>query len=260
MAFITRITAFIVLAALLFLTASCADKRYKVNFPKEDNGCGFFEDLLGRNDEGVRGSGDKSVFKASYLVAQLEYYGYLFKDDRKIIVTTFVDLNNLNRTSKFGRTLAEETLSELHKRGFKVADIRETGTIQMSENFGEIFLSRGPIRQDTFTKDVTPASHQPEAAPKSKKSKKSKKRSKTTETYQPAHTIKRNYPDTIILAGTYEVGRCDVFVNARVIDPVKSEVVAIASYRLHLTKDLRYYLDHPDELKNEKDGVQIRQR
>ncbi|MEO5358430.1 MAG: FlgO family outer membrane protein [Nitrospirae bacterium YQR-1] len=250
MALIIRILIFLSFALLFLLPVSCADGRYKVRIPKNEERCGFINNLFGRNDEGVRESGDKSVFKAAYLVAQLEYYGYLYKDDRKIIVTTFVDLNNLNRTTKFGRILAEDTSSELHKRGFKVADVRETGTIQMAENFGEFFLSRGPVRKDTYTKDVLP---QPS---KKKSSKKTKKKSSD----KPQDPARKSYPDTLVLAGTYEVGPCDVFINARIIDPGKSEVLAAASYRLHLTNDLRYLLSHPDELKDSNSGVQIRQR
>ncbi|MBI4667134.1 MAG: hypothetical protein HY751_12085 [Nitrospinae bacterium] len=62
--------------------------------------------------------------------------------NQPIIVTTFVDLNNLNKTSVFGRVIAERLLNELHLAGFTVSEIRKGRDIFFREEMGEMILSR----------------------------------------------------------------------------------------------------------------------
>jgi hypothetical protein len=57
-------------------------------------------------------------------------------------VATFVDLNNLYRTSPFGRYLAEQLMGELQRAGFKVVEVRKTESILIKERYGEYSLSR----------------------------------------------------------------------------------------------------------------------
>ncbi len=59
-----------------------------------------------------------------------------------IAVATFVDLNNLYRTSPFGRYLAEQLMGELQRAGFNVVEIRKTESIMIKKKFGEYGLSR----------------------------------------------------------------------------------------------------------------------
>ncbi|MGK7344815.1 MAG: FlgO family outer membrane protein [Candidatus Nitrospinota bacterium M3_3B_026] len=62
--------------------------------------------------------------------------------DQPIVVTTFVDLNNLARSSVFGRVLAEKLLTELHLAGFTVSEIRKGRDIFIRKELGELILSR----------------------------------------------------------------------------------------------------------------------
>ena len=57
-------------------------------------------------------------------------------------VATFVDLNNLYRTSPLGRYLAEQLMGELQRAGFKVVEVRKTESILIKERYGEYSLSR----------------------------------------------------------------------------------------------------------------------
>jgi len=59
-----------------------------------------------------------------------------------IAVTTFVDLNDLYRTSPFGRYIAEGLMGELQRSGLMVTEIRKTESILIKERFGEYSLSR----------------------------------------------------------------------------------------------------------------------
>ena len=62
--------------------------------------------------------------------------------NQPIVVTTFVDLNNLSKSSIFGRVLAEQLLNELHQAGFTVAELRKGKDIFIREELGELILSR----------------------------------------------------------------------------------------------------------------------
>jgi len=58
-----------------------------------------------------------------------------------IILTSFVNLNNLERTSTFGRVLSESMFNELHIRHFKVTDFRGQDAVSVNAN-GEFHITR----------------------------------------------------------------------------------------------------------------------
>lgn len=59
-----------------------------------------------------------------------------------IAVASFVDLNNLTRTSSFGRYLSEQLMTEFQQEGYRVIDIRKSTSITIQEKRGEYGLSR----------------------------------------------------------------------------------------------------------------------
>ncbi|MFO0795086.1 MAG: FlgO family outer membrane protein [Candidatus Brocadiaceae bacterium] len=60
-----------------------------------------------------------------------------------ILVASFVDINNLNKSTIFGRMFAEHVSSRLSQRGYKVIDMRlRTESVFMEECKGEFLLSR----------------------------------------------------------------------------------------------------------------------
>lgn len=61
----------------------------------------------------------------------------------EILPASFVNMNNLDETSSFGRFLAEQFYYELNQRGLKVRDYRNQGAnIRLREGDGEFYLSR----------------------------------------------------------------------------------------------------------------------
>jgi TolB-like protein len=62
--------------------------------------------------------------------------------DSAVAVATFVDLNNLYRTSPFGRYLAEQLMGELQRAGYRVLEVRKTDSMMIGERFGEYSMSR----------------------------------------------------------------------------------------------------------------------
>ena len=63
------------------------------------------------------------------------------KEPTSIILTSFVNLNELERTSTFGRVLSESMFNELHIRHFKVTDFRGQDAVSVNAN-GEFHITR----------------------------------------------------------------------------------------------------------------------
>jgi TolB-like protein len=62
--------------------------------------------------------------------------------DMPLLVTTFVDNNDLTRTSKFGRAMQEHISSRLVQLGYTVKEIKFTGNLLIEPRSGESILSR----------------------------------------------------------------------------------------------------------------------
>jgi TolB-like protein len=62
--------------------------------------------------------------------------------DMPIMVTTFVDNNDLNKTSKLGRLLQEHIASKIVQLGYTVREIKLANTIRIEPKSGETILSR----------------------------------------------------------------------------------------------------------------------
>jgi len=77
-------------------------------------------------------------------------------EGRRIAVLPFVDMNDLQVVSDFGRLVGEELASALHFRHFHLAEIRSDDQLLMARGVGELFLARtGPERgQDQLEKEV----------------------------------------------------------------------------------------------------------
>lgn len=63
-------------------------------------------------------------------------------EDKTVAITTFVDLNNLDSSSAFGRFIAKRLSMELHKLGFNVRELRQRKSIEFKIHKGEFSLTR----------------------------------------------------------------------------------------------------------------------
>lgn len=64
-----------------------------------------------------------------------------FNTNRPVIITSFVKLNNLKKTTEFGRLVSESLINELSNRNFNVIEFRGQLGVSVNEQ-GEYFLSR----------------------------------------------------------------------------------------------------------------------
>lgn len=62
--------------------------------------------------------------------------------DMPVLVTTFVDNNDLRQTSRLGRILQEHIASRLVQRGYTVRETKLAGTLHIEPQSGETILSR----------------------------------------------------------------------------------------------------------------------
>jgi TolB-like protein len=65
---------------------------------------------------------------------------------QRLIMATFVDLDDLNHTSRFGRTLPEALANRLFRHGFRVLEIRKADELLMRNRGGELVLTRDAAR------------------------------------------------------------------------------------------------------------------
>lgn len=63
------------------------------------------------------------------------------KNKIRVILTSFVDLDKLEKTSTFGRLISESMFNELHVRKFQVTDFRGQDAVVVTEN-GEFHITR----------------------------------------------------------------------------------------------------------------------
>ena len=106
--------------------------------------------LTGSNQPAVTGYTVEHLDEASFFNTQIHEMALQlmnnFRDDTgpdgPIVVTTFVDLNNLYRTSPFGRYIAEQLMGELQRAGFSVVEVRKTDSVMIKPRYGEYGLSR----------------------------------------------------------------------------------------------------------------------
>lgn len=62
--------------------------------------------------------------------------------EKRLLISTFVDLDRLYRTSTFGRYVAERLLQSLSARGFTVIESRAAKELMVQSNIGEMALTR----------------------------------------------------------------------------------------------------------------------
>lgn len=61
---------------------------------------------------------------------------------RRLVMTSFVEIDDLYATSRFGRTLTEAVAARLFRHGFGMIEVRKSSDILVKPRAGELMLSR----------------------------------------------------------------------------------------------------------------------
>ncbi|MEA3288797.1 MAG: FlgO family outer membrane protein [Campylobacterota bacterium] len=84
----------------------------------------------------------ESLNKAIYSISDQLFISNINKQkETKIILTSFVDLANLDKTTTFGRIISESMYNELHIRKFNVTDFRGQDAVSVTQE-GEFHITR----------------------------------------------------------------------------------------------------------------------
>ena len=59
-----------------------------------------------------------------------------------LLVASFADINDLEKSSTFGRTVAQQIASVFSKKGYKIVEMRLRNTVYIATTEGEFLLSR----------------------------------------------------------------------------------------------------------------------
>jgi hypothetical protein len=107
------------------------------------SGCTVFN---GTQLEGVLGA-DENLVTLSYTIAKKLEESAVPRlmprnPDMPLLITTFVDNNDLTRTSHFGRVLQEHITSRFVQLGFTVKEIKLRDNLLIRPKSGEMMLSR----------------------------------------------------------------------------------------------------------------------
>jgi TolB-like protein len=62
--------------------------------------------------------------------------------DKPVLVACFVDVNNVERSSSFGRMLPEHIISRFAQRGYTVVEMKLRDSVYIRQKAGEFLLSR----------------------------------------------------------------------------------------------------------------------
>ena len=97
--------------------------------------------------ESLAGSEDKNpLIAANYGAAERLFTPAMQKEllgeNRRILVASYVDINQVSRTSLFGKMMAEQLASRLVQLGVPVVEVKLRSSMFVSEKGGEMLLSR----------------------------------------------------------------------------------------------------------------------
>lgn len=62
--------------------------------------------------------------------------------EQTILVASFVNINNIETSSAFGRTISEQVASRLTQMSYKIVQMKLRKSVYMKKSEGELFLSR----------------------------------------------------------------------------------------------------------------------
>ncbi len=67
---------------------------------------------------------------------------YTLSSNRRLLMTTMVDIDDFYRTSRFGRTLTDALAGRLFRNGFGIVEVRKASHLMVKKGSGELMLTR----------------------------------------------------------------------------------------------------------------------
>lgn len=120
--------------------------------------------------------------------------------NRDILVASFVNADNLNESSTFGRAVADYCITYFVTQGYKLSEIKLRDNLLVKQDAGEFMLSRN------------------------------------------LKNILLNHNVHAVIVGTYSIGSDNVYVTAKIVNPVDGVIISAVDYRIKMTPDIRKML------------------
>lgn len=213
-----RINTVFLMGCLFTMIAGCSMKKetvedidYKDQAFYDSEGTAYFKDADGSHYYSTHYSTDypKGLIGANYRAADA-----LLKRDRRLrfnrsrplLVASFVDINNVQRSSAFGLVLAEQIGSRIVQRGYKVVEMK------MRENNIFVKGNRFPDSEGEFMLS------------------------------RELHDISVQHNAYAVIVGTYTPSKRRVYVNAKMVNTANNVVLASYDYELPIGPDTKYLL------------------
>lgn len=100
----------------------------------------FFEEIFNFNNKEERTEGFKQLDLVLNSLSQQILKNNNLEQSKKIVITSVVKLNALNKTTNFGRVVSESLINELYSKRFRIIDVRANKDLSMNKD-GQYFLS-----------------------------------------------------------------------------------------------------------------------
>mgnify|MGYP000046388350 CR=1 FL=1 len=87
---------------------------------------------------------DVNLISINYIAAEqlLASSGNLLSKSQPVLITSFVNIDNLTKSSTFGRITSEQVGSKLSQSGYPVIEMKLRNSVFIKEQSGEFILSR----------------------------------------------------------------------------------------------------------------------
>ena len=120
--------------------------------------------------------------------------------NRDILVASFVNADNLNESSTFGRAIADYCITYFVSQGYKLSEIKLRDNLLVKQDAGEFMLSRN------------------------------------------LKNILLNHNVHAVVVGTYSIGSDNVYITAKIVNPVDGIIISAVDYKIKMTRDVRKML------------------
>lgn len=211
---------------LLTILTNCSFKKeavedldYKDHTFYDSDGTNYYRDSDGAHYYSTYYSTEypKGLIGANYRAADalIKRDRHLqFNSNKPILITSFVNIDDVQRSSTFGLTLAEQIGSRITQRGYKV--------IEMKMRTSSIFMrgSRFPQDQGEFVLS------------------------------RELHDISRQHDAYAIVIGTYAESKRRVYVTAKMINTENNVILASYDYELPIGPDTKHLLRNKQQNQN----------
>ena len=123
---------YILLSIVISLFTACTSNNSNINKKYSDSSSSFFSNTAHNDIESLVSE------ISNQLLLNISYKNQKYN---KFVITTFVNLDNFSKTSKFARVVSESLIDEMHKRRFKIIDFRTQDAISIDKD-GTFILTR----------------------------------------------------------------------------------------------------------------------